>query len=1139
MKFNHLPAVPEWIFITPKFLFMKLFMALMVTMILQAGAHGYAQKIDLNEKNANLETIFKQIRKQSGYNFLYNPQLIRNSKPVSITVRQAMLNEVLQQCFEGQPLTYTINQNTVVIKPQVYTLQPAGIASRVSGKVTDKVGGQPLSGVSVMIKETKKAVMTDAKGFYAIAIDDPESILIFSYVGKKKVEVLFKGQSTIDLAMEEDVNSIKDVVVTGYFNRNKDSFTGNARVVTGLELINMGTQNLLKSLSLIDPSVNLIENNQAGSDPNALPKIRFRGESQFQGFESVDKSGLMSDPNLPTFILDGYQTTLQAVVDLDMYRIESVTVLKDAAATAIYGSRAANGVVVIKTKQPKEGELSINYNLDMDFNFPDISDYNLLDAKENMALYDRFNMYRNDNGTLMPQYNMINQWIAEGVNTNWLAQPLRNSIGQKHSINLMGGDKRMRYGFNTRYNENKGVMKESSRKTLGLGINLQYNLNDKLLFSNNLTVDKNNQQESPYGSFSTYTSMNSFFPIYDLNGGLYKYYAHPDAYGGVDYNWGNANVPVNPVYEATVGNTNKASYTNIINNFALDWTILPELRFRTQFSYTHNTGKSTSFLSPNSSTYVDYAGYFGTITDIDDRGKYTYTDNTTEGYNGNVILNYNKNYGGHFINVSGGVNLAENSSRIYGFVAQGFGSGDTPEPSFAKGYELGGAPTSVSGKTRLAGAFGSLNYTYNNRFLADFAYRLDGSSQFGSNTKSAPFYSIGAGWNIHNEPFMQHIKQISKLKIRASMGETGSVSFAPYQAKDIYTYYKGIRYDGNLGAYLLAMGNENLRWQNTLNREVGFETTFLDRFDFNASYYNNKTQHMVLPVTTPPSMGFESITANLGQMSNRGFEASMRAVVLKSKDLNVSFNVSALRNTNKILAISSALKAFNDNADNRANYSSDADYKKASHTLLVRYEEGASSTAIYAVRSLGIDPMTGQELFLTKAGVPTLVWNADDKVIVGDTQPKLRGTMGINAAYKGFYMNLTFAYQLKGQVYNQTLVDKVENSNKFQNVDKRVLYDTWQKPGDEVNFKANLTTRLTSTYTYASSRFVQDYSYLNLGSASFQYEIPKQTVKKMGLETLRLSLTTSDLFFLSTVQRERGLDYPFARSFSIGLRTNL
>ena len=385
---------------------------------------------------------------------------------------------------------------------------------------------------------------------------------------------------------------------------------------------------------------------------------------------------------------------------------------------------------------------------------------------------------------------------------------------------------------------------------------------------------------------------------------------------------------------------------------------------------------------------------------------------------------------------------------------------------------------------------------------------------------------------------MQNIKQISKLKIRGSIGETGSVAFAPYQARDIYTYYKDTRYDGNLGAYLLGMGNENLKWQNTLSREVGLEATFLNRFDVNLSYYNNKTENMVLPVTTPPSLGFGSITANLGGMNNKGYEANVRAVIVKSNGLNLSVNASALRNSNKILSISSALKAFNNQGDNRANYPSENAYKIASQTLLVRYEEGASSSAIYAVKSLGIDPISGQEYFLTKAGTPTLVWDAADKVIVGDTEPKLRGVMGVNASWKGFYVNLTFAYQYKGQVYNQTLVDKVENSNKFRNVDRRVLYDTWAKPGDEVNFKANLTTRLTSAYTFASSRFVQDYSFLRLGSASAQYEVPKNTIKKIGLQSLRFSFTTSDLFFLSTVQRERGLEYPFARSFSLGLRTN-
>ena len=401
----------------------------------------------------------------------------------------------------------------------------------------------------------------------------------------------------------------------------------------------------------------------------------------------------------------------------------------------------------------------------------------------------------------------------------------------------------------------------------------------------------------------------------------------------------------------------------------------------------------------------------------------------------------------------------------------------------------------------------------------------------------APFYSIGLGWNVHNEAFIRKLNFVNVLKLRATYGELGSISFSPYQAKDIYAATKNDRYDGNIGVVLQGLGNENLRWQTTKSYDFGLTLGLFDRFDFSLSFYKKETHDMVLPVTTPPSVGFDSFTENLGRMRNTGYELSLRAFAIKKKTFNVSVFLNASHNKNKILSISSALESYNKSIDNSEG-KTENEYKQASHKFLTKYEEGQSTTAIYAVRSLGIDPMTGEELFLTKEGKPTWIWNALDKIVVGDTEPKIRGTFGVNVGWKGLYMNATFAYQYGGEAYNQTVVDKVENSNKYQNVDKRVLTKNWQKPGDVVKYKANVTSRLVQYFTYASSRFVQDLNYLQFSSFSLQYEMPKNWISCLRMESLRFSFNMSDLFYWSTVKRERGTSYPFARSFTVGLRAN-
>lgn len=1078
--------------------------------------------------------FFNQMKKQTGLDFIMAennrmalPRITVKGK--NITLRKA-LNTVMAQIHAN----YEIENGIVTVS----NIDRGN--RKVTGVVADD-SGELLPGVHVIVKDGMQTV-TDDQGRYTVTVPTSACSITFSYVGMaRKTVSIGSGKSALkrNVTLEND-NQISEVVVTGLMNRDAKTFTGNASVYKGDELKTVGHQNILKSLALLDPSLSLTENIDMGSDPNTMPEVRLRGESSFSGFKNIDKSGLQSDPNQPLFILDGYETTVERIVDLDMNRIESVTILKDAAAGAIYGARAANGVIVVKTKRPAEGQLKVSYNMDLDVTLPDLSSYDLLDAKENLQLINRLGLYRNNDGTLRPEYNEIAKWVAQGVNTDWLSQPLRNTLAMKHSLNLQGGDTRMRYGVDLNYANNPGVMKESKRDNYGIGVDLSYNFKDKLLFSNYLNAYQSNSTESPYGSFGDYTTINSFYPIYDSNGKLYKYYYYTNEYGSQSNLWGNvSNMPVNPLYEANVGNFDKSKQTNISDNFSFDWRILETLRLNGRLSYTKSHSQSDVFVSPNSSTYKDYGDGMSDVTTADQilRGKYTYTVTERESLEGNVFLTWAQSFDKHFITASAGTSLSDSKSTVTGFTAQGFGDGDSPSPAYAQGYEKGGVPNSAEGHARLASFFASANYAWNDRYLFDFSYRLDGSSEFGTKEKTAPFFSTGIGWNAHNEEFIRRLGFINMLKLRATYGEVGSVNFSPYQAKDIYNFTTNDRYDGNIGVTLAGLGNEHLRWQTTKSTDFGVNIGLFGRVDISADYYRKTTEDMVLPVTTPPSVGFSSFTDNLGRMRNQGYELALRAYIIKKPQLNVSLFANASHNENKILAISSYLESYNKSIDSSEGMS-EAEYKQASHKFLTKYEEGQSSTAIYAVRSLGIDPMTGEELFLTREGKPTKTWSASDKVVVGDTEPTVRGTFGANVGWKGLYLNLTFSYQWGGQAYNQTLVDKVENSNKYQNVDKRVLTETWQKPGDVVSYKANITDRLTQSYTYASSRFVQDLNILQLSALSVQYELPKNWIQPLHMESIRLSFNTSDLMYLSTVKRERGTSYPYARAFTLGLRAN-
>jgi len=1096
-------------------------------------------KASLQEDNSRLKftslelsEVFDKIEELSNCNFVFNYDDVRGHK-VSADMAFVSVENCLNTILKDLPFKYKKEGDLVIIafkKGQSNNKQNNNL--KVWGMVVDEKG-LPLPGANIIVKSSGQGTISDVDGKFMFRVPrQDEVVLMVSFIGMKTKEVEFVGEKLL-IKLEEDKSDLGEVVINGYFTRKQESFTGKATTVSGQDIIAMGSQDVIKSLSLLDPSIRILENNEFGSDPNQMPEIRVRGDAVFDvsGTNNIERSALEGDPNLPTFILDDFETNLQTVLDLDINRIESVTILKDASATAIYGSRAANGVFVIKTKRPQSGKLQVTYGLDLDFNFPDLSSYDLLNGEELWGLQKDVGLYGYEGGH-RDQTIQIDKWIAQGVDVDWLAQPVRNTVGQRHSLNLMGGDNHMRYMLDLSYADRPGVMKGSSRENSNIGVSLEYKLNDKLSFRNRLSVNKNQNTNSPFGAFSEYTLMPGYLPLYDQNGDVVSEYTYKmplrGTYGTFSFN--------NPVYEASVGNVDESAYVEIINNFSVNYTIVPRLLLKANVAYTLNTMESNQFISPLSNTFKYYS-------DPATIGYASYTSTKTENVYGNAVLTYSKGIKGHFFNVAVGVNAAQDKAVLNGFEAEGFASRFSSSIGFANGYVEDGVPIAQESTTRLIGLFSSANYSFKNKYLLDLTYRLDGSSQYGSDDKTAGFYSIGTGWNVHKEGFLADNTLINQLKFRFNFGTTGSVNFPAYQAKNVFQYYRTIRYTDNVGVYLKALGNESLKWQTTFNKEFGVDLAlFKNTFDLSFSLYDKHTVDMLLPITTPPSLGFDSYQENLGEMSNKGYELSLRVNLIKKNDLRWSVYANASHNEGKILEISNSLKSFNDASDalgmDEELNSDQEDIKaQASHDFLVRFTEGNSTTAIYAVRSLGIDPMTGEEVFLDKNGEPTFEWNADDKVVVGDTEPTLLGTFGSNLGFKGFNLAFTFQYRFGGQRYNSTLVQKVENSNKVYNVHRIVLEDTWNAPGDMANFKKNISNGVAS-HTFASSRFVQDDNTLQLSSVNLSYDVPKPFCEKIKMKSLRLSFQMTDVLYFSTINRERGVAYPYARTYTVGLRSN-
>lgn len=1057
-------------------------------------------------------------------------------RPLGLEAEQAATGQFIVYIKENQkparPKTEAGNAGTTAPQPlqlEAVVQQQAGI----SGQVTEE-SGMPLPGVTVVVKGTFNGAKTNEKGRYALSNVPKDAVLVFSYLGYKTQEIKVNGRSSLDVKLLTDVQSMKDFVVNGYQKLKKESYTGSAIVITGEEIKRFNPQNILASIQAYDPSFRIVENNLAGSNPNQLPNINVRGATAVPAGDPklLTRSSLATITNLPMFMLDGYQVGIQTIYDLDVNRIEMITLLKDAAATAIYGSRASNGVVVIQTKTPKEGSLEVYYNYELNVTTPDLTAYSVLNAEEKLEYERLAGLYTSNGGIdsedeLAQKYYAKRKNVLSGVNTYWLSQPVSTDFGQKHSISLQGGSPTIRYGVDARYQTNNGVMKGSGRDRYSLANSLSYNLKDnKLLFRNSFTISQVNGTESPYGSFANYVRMNPYYPRTDSAGRImptvdqWNYLSNEDRISG-----DRVLAPVfNPLYEATTGGFYKTEYTEFIDNFAIEYNPSPAWRINGNISLTKRKSTDDRFVSPLSNTF-----YYDKGDALKDRGRYYYKTIQETQVDGSLTANYNKVLqGSHFLNFSLGTNIQSTKYTGREFVAQGFTNDRFTDVSFARGYEKDKAPVGSVTEQRLIGAFLSMNYSYQNRFLMDGTVRVDGSSKFGSESRMAPFWSYGIGWNLHNEKFMRNTI-FNQLRLKATTGLTGDVSFPAYLSNTTYNYYTADWYSTGVGAVFAGYGNSKLKWQRTRNYDLSMEISmFKDRLYISPRYYRKLTKDLLTDVNVAPSTGFSQYKDNLGEMVNKGYEVYFRANVLRGKDWSVNLNANIGSNTNIITKISNSLKSYNEQVDKNQREDSALRTKP-----LLRFQEGQSLNTIYAVRSLGIDPENGREIFQRPDGTTTYDYDVRNTVAVGDMTPDFDGYFGGSIVYRNFMVEFSFYAKVGGDIYNQTLIDRVENADPKYNVDSRVLAERWRKPGDRTFYKniADLTT------TKATSRFVQQENRLEFKSVYASWEAPASLYKRLKMKSLRLALNLNDLAYWSSLQIERGIDYPFARSFTFSLAT--
>ncbi|MBQ8501534.1 MAG: SusC/RagA family TonB-linked outer membrane protein [Bacteroides sp.] len=1064
------------------------------------------ERITMTVNKRPLEQVSEKLGKDYKYQLFYNTSLMKGVR-VTASVKDATMDEVMQKLLEGTRLQYNIKGKTIVITA-VQQNQNERVLLR--GVVVDK-DGVGIPGVNIFTQDKRHGAVTDVDGNFAFAQPLPHgAVLNFTSIGMKSHNVVYAGEKTLKVVMLENVNELDAVVVTGVVNKRKESFTGSAATFTAEDLKGVGTQNAIASLKTLDPSFNMLENIEFGADPNRMPDIEIRGKSSLIS----TRDELAEDPNQPLFILDGFETTLETIYNMDMNRIASITILKDAASTAIYGSKASNGVVVVETVQPKVGKLHLTYNGNAIVQWADLTSYNLMNASEKLEFERLVGRYSSSNvrdEVLLDQlYNQKKADIARGVDTYWLAEPLRTGINHRHSLYADGGEGAFRFGLGLSYNGITGIMKESQRDNLSANIDLTYRLN-KLNFTNKFYVDKT-KSTNPIVGYSSYVNANPYYTKYNEDGEVEKWLEYNDYVEAA-----------NPLYNAAQNSYSKGSSLSISDRFIAEYMPLPELKVRARFGVTYTNSNSEAFTSPLDSRFSE--------TEFTKRGNYGYSETQSNKYEGELTVTYGKLFNEvHLLNFAAGGYLSQVDSKAHGYSAVGFPVGDYTLPSFANGYPEGGNPTYYESSTRSVSAYAIGNYSYDNRYLFDFSYRVNGSSIFGTDKHYIGTWAVGVAWNLHREKFIsENFDGISMLKLRASVGNPGNQNFSSSSTITTFRYnFNMLNYFG-MTTSLAQLGNPDLEWQTTIDRNFGFDITILnDRLNIVGDYYYKTTDPLLIGIAMPASSGAtgNTIYKNFGKQTSKGFTLQASYYIFRKMQERFWWSVrgSMRTSSNELSEIGNQLEIFN--TEGRENNSTK------------RYYDGADPDDLWAVRSAGIDPATGREIFIKKNGELTYDFSYEDEVIIGSGRPKFEGTIGSNFAWKGFSCSFDFRYRLGGYAFNSVLFNKVENistSSLIYNQDKRALYDRWQNPGDIAQFK-NIAN---SVSTPMSSRFIQKDNTLSLESFRIGYEFSSEVAKHLGVSSLRLNAYMNDIFRISSIKMERGTSYPFARSVSFSLSLTL
>ena len=1135
---------------------MKLTVVFLVVFSLNISATVYSQttKLSLNAQNQSIKEILYLIENQSDFRFIYESGKINLDKKVSVQVKEQAVEVVLKQLFNSEGINYEITDNNLIlINPSPEQLKAISqdksqAKNKITGVVRDEKG-EPIIGANVVEKGTTNGTITDMDGNFTLEVS-PKSILLVSYIGYAPQEVAVGNQKNIHVKLHEDTEMLDEVVVVGYGTQKKSDVTTAVASVSSENLKNRAAVNFGEAMAGQVPGVLIQQTNGAPGGEGLTVKVR--------------GTGSITQSNDPLYVVDGYPMEGGAFRLLNSSDIESIQVLKDASSTAIYGSRGANGVVIITTKKGQIGKPTVQLNAHVGFQQrekkiemmnrdqyvqwfidgrnqawldakvisadPDKSPHSVNDPNSRRALYSgASSQYMIPDGTGSYKYNFLDPAsVAQMPDNDWQDLLYRNALTQQYELSVNGGSENTRYTFSGSYMSQDGIVRNTDYERYNFRTNVSSKIADCLNVGMSLMAYYANGTEQANGKDSPVMyalNLPPIYPLYNEDGTYGSMVRNPEILAGDVAN------PIGIADQVM----NKRKRHGWLGTIFAEWEIIKNLKYRISI----NGGIQDNIQKKFEPSYVDFDSSKAPRPAKGINERWTDRDWVIEN-----TLNYSFTLADkHSFNTLLGYTTQAHSYEHMKGEARGYANDNITTLNAGTMYAL----TSDESEYSMISYLGRINYVYDNRYMLTTTLRSDGSSRFGRNKKWGTFPSVSLGWRISQEKFMQDVKPVSDLKIRASFGISGNNRIGNYSAIGLLStgfYPTGDAVQNTVNPS--TMPNDDLGWERTRQYNVGFELGLFDnRIRLEGDFYDSRSIDLLLNVPIPTITGYSNQMQNIGKVQNRGMEFTLNTKNFTGGDFTWSSNFNISFNKNKVLEVG---------VDGRPIYGSAPNANNAFIT-----KPGYPIASFYGYKYLGVfqseeelekyphlrNDKVGDGRYedVNKDGK----LDQNDKTILGDNNPLF--TAGFSNSYR--YNNITLDIQFTGS-YGAEVFSFYKRMCGIYHGDRNGLIEQlgrWRsesEPGDGVHFRP---TRTPSGWQRdPSSAWVQDASYLRLRNLTFGYDFDQNVLEKVKMRGLRLYVTGQNLFTITNyvgydpetssqsglAQGGDYLGYPTARSFIIG-----